>query len=113
TVLRHLSVEPQFGGNIGYTGLVFDGSGNLLVGTSLGLVMRLNPNFDPAISLPTLTGIVAAAMDGTAKNAAAPSANTGEFITLTGTNFNAGTQVIFQSRDSTGAISPMAVTPSL
>ena len=48
TVLRHLTVATQGPGNIGVSGIAFDASGNLLVSTNQGVVLKLNVNFDAA-----------------------------------------------------------------
>ncbi|HSV15380.1 MAG TPA: hypothetical protein VLI90_14060, partial [Tepidisphaeraceae bacterium] len=83
TVLRHLTVGLQAPGSIGNSGIVFDAAGNLLVSTNQGVVLKLNVNADYATTRPTLTAINATATNGTAANAAIPSADAGQVITLT------------------------------
>src|SRR5207253_4909032 len=102
TILRNLTIGLQAPGNIGASGIAFDASGNLLVSTNQGVVLKLNVNADFANTKPTLTGINAAATNGIPANAAVPSADAGQVITLTGTNFNAGTEVVFSIRDASG-----------
>ena len=111
TVLRHSRIGLQAPGNIGASGIAFDAAGNLLVSTNQGVVLKLNVNADYAATTPTLTAINATATNGTPANAAVPSADAGQVITLTGTNFNAGTEVVFQIRDASGNTSQQAVTP--
>ena len=111
TVLRHLTVGLQSAGNIGVSGIVFDASGNLLVSTNQGIVLKLNPNPDFATPIPTLAAISALATDGTPANASLPSADAGQVISLTGSNFNAGTEVVFQVRDASGNVAQQAVAP--
>jgi hypothetical protein len=95
----------------GITGLAFDASGKLLVSTNGGQVFKADVAFDAAIGKPTLTAITAAASNGTPA-AAGASANPGQVITLTGTNFGPGTQVQFQMRDNPGNLGIIAVAPN-
>ena len=97
TILRHLTVGLQAAGNIGLSGIVFDAAGNLLASTGQGVVVKLDVNVNLAATTPTLTAINATATVGTpATNAAVASADAGQVVvTLTGTNFNAGTEVVF------------------
>ena len=111
TVLHTVSVGLQLPGNISVSGLAFDSAGNLLIGTTQGVVGRINVNYQPAMTTPTLTGITALATDGTPANAAVASADANQVITLTGTNFNPGTEVVFEVRDQTGAVTQQAVAP--
>ena len=111
TVLRHVSIGLQTPGSLSVAGLAFDASGNLLVATSQGTVLKLNVNYAPATPLPTLTAIGGTATVGTPANAALPSADAGQVITLTGSNFNPGTEVVFQIRDGAGNVSQQAVAP--
>jgi len=58
TILRQISIGLQApGSNIGVSGLAFDASGDLLVATNQGNVLRLNVNEDAAslTPQPTLT----------------------------------------------------------
>ena len=110
--LRRVSLTAQSeSGSV--SGLSLDGSGNLLVSTTQGQVYRINPGYDPAVTTPTpsLTAVTATAQGGTPANAAVASANAGQVISLTGTNFGAGTEVVFPTRDNTGTVSQQAVTP--
>lgn len=52
-------------------------------------------------------------MSGTAANPAQAATNVGQVIELVGTNFNAGTQVQFTTRDNAGNTSVVAVSPLL
>src|SRR4029077_19803647 len=111
TVLRHVTIGLQVPGGNGGSGMAFYASGDLLVGTNQGVVLNLNVNADFAATTPTLTAIDATATNGTPANAGIPSADAGQVITLTGTNFNAGTEVVFQIRDVSGNPGQQAVTP--
>ena len=113
TILKTVSLFPQAAGNIGISGMVFDASGNLLVSTNQGNVLKVNVNFDAAsfTPVPTLGSIAATATDGTPANGAIASADANQVITLTGTNFNAGTEVVFQIRDVSGNVASQAVAP--
>ena len=104
TVLRTIALTTQNVPTNTETGLAFDTTGKtLLVSTSQGFVFKVDVTLDPlAQTAATLTGIAALATDGTALNPAQASANVGQVITLTGTNFNAGTEVVFQLRDNNG-----------
>ena len=108
--MRRLSLTAQ-GETGGVSGLSFDASGDMLVSTTSGTVFRINPGYNPAVPAPTLTAIAATAQGGTPANAAVASANAGQVITLTGTNFGAGTEVVFPTLDSTGTAGQTAVTP--
>ncbi len=57
----------------------------------------------------TLTGITSTATSGTPANAGVASANPGQAITLTGTKFDATTDVIFQTIDGNGTRSERVV----
>ena len=109
--VRRVSVSLQGVPANTVSGLSFDASGALLVATTQGPVFRVNLGSDPAVKAPTLTAITAVAQGGTAANAAVASANAGQVITLTGTNFGAGTEVVFRTLDSAGTAGQVAVTP--
>ncbi|MGA2930370.1 MAG: pre-peptidase C-terminal domain-containing protein, partial [Solirubrobacteraceae bacterium] len=109
-VVRQISLTTQ-GETGSVSGLSFDASGDLLVSTSSGTIYRISLGYNPAVAAPTLTAIAATALGGTPANAALASANAGQVITLTGTNFGAGTEVVFPTLDSTGVTGQTAVTP--
>ena len=93
------------------TGLAFDSAGRLLVSTTQGTIFRIDLAADPAAQRPaTLTALTATATAGTPATPAA-SANIGQVIILTGTNFGPGTEVIFPTRDATGTTGVVDVTP--
>jgi hypothetical protein len=61
----------------------------------------------------SITGITAVAASGTPAQAALPSANTGQTITLTGSGFTVSDQVVFETVDSSGRMTLTAgITPS-
>ena len=105
TVLRTVNLTLQGVPATATTGLGFDASGALLVSTTSGVVYKADVTSDlVAQSFATLTGITALAPDGTPAVAGQASANAGQVITLTGTNFGAGTEVLFDTRDASGAV---------
>ena len=55
--------------------------------------------------------MLASATDGVAAQATVASANVGQVITLVGSNFGPGTQVLFDTRSNTGVVSTVAVQP--
>ena len=67
---------------------------------------------DPAIARPTLYGGHGGWRGTAVLNTAAPASNVGQTITLTGTNFGAGTEVLFQTRDNAGNLGTVAVAPN-
>ena len=113
TVLRTFSLALQNVPANSATGLAFDALGTtLFVSTGQGVVFKLDTTLDPAAQkLATLTGITALATDGTPAAAGQASANVGQVITLTGTNFNAGTAVLFNTRDNSGTTGLTNQTP--
>ena len=115
TILKTLSIFPQAPGNIGVSGMAFDASGNLLVATNQGVVLKLNVNFDAASFTPTPT-LTVDHRHGDERHArptrALPSADAGQVITLTGTNFTSSTEVVFQIRDGAGNTAQQAVAPN-
>src|SRR5262249_53986288 len=66
-----------------------------------------------AVPTATLASITASARDGVPANAAQASANTGQVIDLAGGGFGPGTRVLFDIRDSAGAVRTVSQTPSL
>ncbi len=93
------------------SGLAFDAAGNLLVATSRGSVHRISLDFDPAQKQPTLNALTAVAPQGVSANASQASANAGQVIELTGTNFGPGTQVQFNVRHDDGSTGVVAEEP--
>src|SRR5206468_3800295 len=77
--------------------------------------VKVNVNFDAATfnPTPTLTGITATSIDGTPASNSAASADAGQVITLTGSNFNADSEIVFQTRDGSGNVAPLAVGPMI
>ena len=64
-----------------------------------------------AVVTPTLSSVLASAGSGVAANAAQASANVGQVIELEGTDFNAGTTVLFNTRNAEGQTALVPVTP--
>ena len=87
-VIRLLSLASQ-GISAEISGLSFDGAGDLLVSSILGVVYRLT-TFLPVLPAPTLTAINAVAPAGVPTDAAVASANAGQVITIVGTGFRRG-----------------------
>ncbi|WP_404710694.1 Ig-like domain-containing protein [Sphingomonas sp. MMS24-J13] len=111
-VLRQVDLSKQGFGN-GVNGLAFDATNTLIATTSNGEMAKLDLGYDPAIVKPVLASVTATATDGVALQAGTASANVGQTITLTGSNFGIGTEVVFQTRDALGNLGSAAVTPSL
>ncbi len=112
TVLRTLSLSLS-GVPGGLTGVSFDASGTTLyASTNQGLVFKVDLTQDPVAQKgATLTGITGVSLDGTPAVAAQASANVGQVVTLTGTNFGTGTQVLFATRDNAGVTGLTGVLP--
>ena len=116
-VVRRVSLTTQGFNNEGVLGfgnfasLAFDATGRLFGTTPSGVwPLNLNPTPPPD---PTLTAIAAVADDGTPADPAAASANAGQVIELTGTNFRrSDLQVVFPTRDNNGVVSEVAVAPA-
>ena len=111
SVLRQVNLALQGVDNNEISGLAFDATGALLVASTQGVVYKVDPDFDPAKTAPTLTAVIALAADGTPANALQASANVGQVIELTGSNFGANTQVLFNTRDNAGNSGVAAQTP--
>ena len=111
-VLRTVSLSLQ-GVPSGLSGISFDASGTtLFASTSQGFVSTYDLSRDVAATRPaTLTGLAGLALDGTPASAAQASANVGQVVTLTGTNFGAGTEVLFATRDNNGVVGLVNQTP--
>ncbi|MBX3670121.1 MAG: choice-of-anchor D domain-containing protein [Rhodocyclaceae bacterium] len=110
-VLRTLSLAPQGVDQNETTGLAFDAAGRLYVASTQGVVYRVALDFDPAVTRPLLTSIGATASDGTPFNAGIPSANVGQIITLSGSNFGPNTEIVFQTRDNDGQLGSESQSP--
>ncbi|WP_367154929.1 choice-of-anchor D domain-containing protein [Methylomonas sp. HYX-M1] len=95
------------------SGLSFAADGSLLAATTSGIVVKIDLGKDAATLAPTLTAIDALAAAGTPADAGQASANAGQIIELTGSNFGPGTQVLFPVRDSNGNVGLQAVVPQL
>ncbi len=94
------------------SGLAFNGAGQLLATSyNRGVVYRLDLTAPPAITQATITSITGSASGGVAANGAQASANANQIIEINGTNFGAGTQVIFPSRDQYGNVGTIGVAP--
>jgi hypothetical protein len=110
-VLRTVDLTAQGVDQISISGLSFDAKGKLYAASTQGVVYKVDLAFDPAVKRPTLTAVNALAASGVAANAAQASANIGQVIELTGSNFGANTQVVFNTRDNAGKTSVAAQTP--
>ncbi|NML45874.1 phosphatase PAP2 family protein [Ramlibacter sp. G-1-2-2] len=94
------------------TGLAFAADGTLRVSSTAGVIYKVRTDLDTvAVKTATLLQVLAAATNGTAANAAQAAANVGQVIELVGTNFGAGTRVLFDTRDNSGTVQTIAVTP--
>lgn len=108
--VRRVDLTPQGPNQQEISGLAFAADGELLVSSSQGVIYKVNTHLDAAaITQPTLTGVVARTTSGVAANPSLPATHVGEVIEVTGTNFNAGTRVLFQVRDTDGTVSTVAV----
>ena len=102
---------PRNSGTI--TGIAFDAAGNLHTATDRGVIQRVEISADPTVvPTPTVSAIQGIALGGTAASAGA-SANAGQAITLTGTNFGVDTRVIFQTTESDGRATTLVVSPTV
>ncbi|WP_374476423.1 Ig-like domain-containing protein [Zoogloea sp.] len=95
------------------SGLAFAADGTLRVASSDGMIYRASLLADPATPAATLSAITARNTDGVAAQANQAAANVGQVIELVGSNFGAGTQVLFNTRDNAGTPRVVAVTPLL
>ncbi|MGS0756098.1 beta strand repeat-containing protein, partial [Roseateles sp. GG27B] len=81
----------------------FAPDGTLWVASTQGELYRIKTAVDPvAVLSATLSQINASAGSGVAANAGLPAANVGQVIELMGSNFGAGTRVLFNIRDNDG-----------
>ena len=114
-VRRYDVSSPEVGWVSGWqiSGLAFGIDGKLWMSTSAGLVLQVDVNADPATRSATLSSVVGAARNGTAAQAGVASTNVGDVIELRGSNFGAGTEVLFQVRSIEGVVSTVAVAPLL
>ncbi len=79
-------------------------------GTSAPMVVRVPVPIE--LPVPTISGIVSTALDGIPANVAIDSANTGQVITVKGTNFRLDSvQVVFPTRNESGIEGVEGVTP--
>ena len=112
TLLRVVQTTLQSVTANAVTGIAFDAQNNMILSSSEGVLYKVNPNADPAAIVPaTLTGITANATAGTPASAGTASANVGQVITLTGTNFGSNTQVVFPTLDNTGVAGVIGQAP--
>ncbi len=112
TQVRQLNIGLQGVNDGEVTGLSFDDTGKLLVSSTQGRIYRVDVNADPAASArPTLTSIAGLALGGVPADAGKASANVGQVITLTGTQFGPQTQVVFPTRDQEGRTDLVSVVP--
>ncbi|MEY2842731.1 MAG: hypothetical protein RI920_768, partial [Pseudomonadota bacterium] len=103
TELRRVSLSSQGLNQNEISGLSFGPDGKLYVASTQGEIYKVDVNADPvAVPTATLTGITSLALQGTPANAGVASANVGQVIELTGSNFGAGTRVLFSVRDNAG-----------
>ncbi|MGB8169737.1 MAG: pre-peptidase C-terminal domain-containing protein, partial [Chthoniobacteraceae bacterium] len=116
TVVRQLDLAPQ-GLHNEASGAAFNAAGQLLVSSNNRSVVYRFDLSGPAVVGPavvsqaTITSISGAAGSGTAANGAQASANAGQIVEITGTNFGANTQVIFPGRDQYGNLFQIGVAP--
>jgi len=101
-VLRGFSAAAQGADDSEFTGIAFAADGRLLASTYQGRIYAFDVNRDEAMSRPTITSVTTVAAQGTPAQGGLPSANVGQVIEIVGTNFNAGTQVQFTTRDANG-----------
>ncbi|SEF48157.1 Ig-like domain (group 3) [Nitrosospira multiformis ATCC 25196] len=111
TEVRRIDLASQGVNDSEISGLAFAPDGSLRVASSNGVVYRIDPAHDDAVQRATLTQVLASATDGVAAQSGVAAANIGQIIELRGTNFGAGTQVLFNTRDSNGNTSIVAIKP--
>jgi hypothetical protein len=111
--LRRLDVGAQGAAGLTLSGLAFGADGSLFASSNLGTVLRLRLDIDGSVQRATLTSVEAVAALGVAAQAGVAAANVGQVIELQGTNFGAGTRVLFETRDNAGERSMVAVAPTL
>jgi hypothetical protein len=93
------------------SGLAFAPDGSLRLASTNGVVYRINPARDAPVQRATLTQVLASATDGVAAQSGVAAANVGQIIELRGSNFGPGTQVLFNTRDSSGNTGMVSVRP--
>ncbi len=112
TELRRIDTRPQGVDSGEITGLSVGPDGRLYVATTQGVVHRIDTTLDASAVKPaTLTGVIGTAGGGVAADATKASANVGEVIELTGSNFGAGTRVLFETRDASGSTGLFSAAP--
>lgn len=109
--LARFNLGLNFSGTL--SGLAFAADGTLRVASADGMIYRASLFADPATPAATLSGITARSTDGVAAQADQAAANVGQVIELVGSNFGAGTQVLFNTRDNAGDTRVVAVGPLL
>lgn len=111
-VLRQLDLGAQgLGVGNAVVGLAFGLDGTLHAAGANGLIIRANLDQDTAVQRPTLSAVVAVAVQGVPARADAASSNAGQVVELQGTHFDASTRVVFELRDNAGRLSQVAVKP--
>src|SRR5205085_5537523 len=94
------------------TGLAFAADGTPRVSSVHGVIYKVRTDVDSvAVKTATLTQVISSAVNGNAANGGQAAANVGQVIELVGTNFGAGTRVLFDTRDNAGTVQTLAVTP--
>ena len=109
--LRRLDLASQGVDQAEISGLAFAADGSLRVASTQGVVYRVSVDFDLSVKTATLAQVLASATDGVAAQGALASANVGQVITLVGSNFGPGTQVLFNTRDNAGNAGLVGVRP--
>jgi hypothetical protein len=104
-----LASQGLTGGEI--SGLAFMADGTLRVSSTQGTVYQVTLAAAPAVQPATLSAITGTATDGVPAQAGVASAHVGQLVTLTGTHFNAGTRVLFATRNADGSAGQFLVTP--
>ncbi|MGE0642375.1 MAG: Ig-like domain-containing protein [Nitrospira sp.] len=112
TELRRLDTSTQGLNQNEISGLSFGPDGALWAASIQGLLYKLNTAVDPASMRPaTLSQVIASAQNGVPANGGQAAANVGQVIELAGTNFGAGTRVLFATRDNEGKTSFASIIP--
>jgi uncharacterized protein YjiK len=112
TQVRQINIGLQGVNDSEVSGLSFDDTGKLLVSSTQGRIYSVDVNADPAAAArPTLTSITGLALGGVPADAGKASANVGQVITLTGSQFGPQTQVVFPTRDQEGRTGLVSVVP--
>jgi hypothetical protein len=110
--LRRVDTRAQGLNENEISGLSFDASGALYASSTQGQIYRIDTALDgAAIPTATLSQVIATNIDGVAADANQAAANVGQVIELRGTNFGAGTRVLFNTRDDQGNTDVVSVTP--